>query len=65
MIKMVVKNVLCLILYIYVTIYDLLFITIILDEDEIETIYPNDNLCPICFENKINSCCIPCGKRNI
>jgi hypothetical protein len=47
-------------LYIYMYVCNLLFITIY-DIEYNENYYNNDNNCPICYENKINSCCIPCG----
>jgi hypothetical protein len=47
-------------LYIYMYVCNLLFITIN-DIEYNENYYNNDNNCPICYENKINSCCIPCG----
>jgi hypothetical protein len=49
-------------LYIYMYVCNLLFITIYdIEYNYNENYYNNDNNCPICYENKINSCCIPCG----
>jgi len=49
-------------LYIYMHVCNLLFITIYdIEYNYNENYYNNDNNCPICYENKINSCCIPCG----
>lgn len=45
----------------YINICNLLFITIYEDNSNEYHYYNEDNNCPICYENKINSCCIPCG----
>ena len=55
---------LMIIVSIYICIYNLLFESIFdndNDNDNENTYYNNNNICPICFENKINICCIPCG----
>ncbi len=51
------------ILYIYLYVCNFFFITIFTPDDSYNEnyYYNNDNNCPICYENKINSCCIPCG----
>lgn len=59
---------------IYIYTYDKLFITIeeiieepemndyLLLKEEIKDIKSrNDNICSICYENNINTCCNPCG----
>jgi hypothetical protein len=45
-------------IYIYINIYNILFQTIYENE---EINYNNDIICPICYENKLNRCCDPCG----
>jgi hypothetical protein len=55
--KFIFNNFIC----IYKKIFILLFLTINDDDIENEIYYNTDIICPICIENKINTCCIPCG----
>ena len=47
-------------IYRYIDTFNILFLTIY-DKEEVEINYNDDNICNICFNNKINICCDPCG----
>ena len=47
------------IICIYIHTYNILFLTIY--ENDENYYYNDDNICPICCENKIDRCCDPCG----